>query len=71
VISGSASTSAADVGHCCFCRIGRHRPRMSCCMVLTTQQGNPSPFDPAGLLCMVAVDGGPLCVLAKCKEFTK
>jgi hypothetical protein len=25
----------------------------------------------AGLLCMVSVDGDPLCVLAKCKELVR
>jgi hypothetical protein len=32
------------------------------------RRGNPPLPNTAGLLCMVAVDGGPLCILAKCEE---
>jgi hypothetical protein len=32
------------------------------------RRGNPSLSNLAGMLCMVAADGDPLCVHAKCKE---
>jgi hypothetical protein len=32
------------------------------------RRGIPSLSNPAGLQCKVAVDGAPLCVLAKCEE---
>jgi hypothetical protein len=66
MISGSASTSAADAG---ALLVSPDRSPPSLCPAAWRQlRGNPSLFDTACLLYMAAIDGDPLCVLAKCKD---
>jgi hypothetical protein len=69
-VSGLALTLAVDTRHYwCHCR-GRCRPRFPLLNDNYDDEVIPLP-NLAVLLCMVAADGDPLCVLAKCKELVR